>query len=90
MRTSLSNAEKKLSENSSSSKKAAYGEFSKAIDSAYGAKAIPEEKYDAIRGLIDRAETMEEKTALARKFASHFIIGAASAGGLSAGYKALQ
>jgi hypothetical protein len=69
MKTSLDMAESLAKQPGKKAQADAYSEYVKALNTARKANFIPPEKYEAAITMIDRASTMEEKTALARKIA---------------------
>lgn len=77
MRDKLKQADDLLSQKSDTSKKQALKLYEESLASARNARLIPPDKYKAAMGLIERANTLEEKAARARKIAKWFGFGSA-------------
>ena len=77
MRDKLQQADTLLAQKSATSKQQALKLYEESLASARNARLIPADKYKAALGLIERANTLEEKAMRARKIAKWFGYGAA-------------
>lgn len=77
MRDKLQQADTLLAQKSAASKQQALTLYQESLASARNARLIPADKYKAAMDLIERANTLEEKAARAKKIAKWFGYGAA-------------